>query len=114
MSDDIKAGDRELADVCADILFRHHGIITSSGLTWARELREAGYRKSHTITTAEELNALPEGSIVRTENYQLYVKDQIKGRDPISWWVTTNEHFYFRTKDIELPATVLYEQEAPL
>lgn len=39
---------RELADLCADILFRYHGIITSSGPQWADELMEAGYRKDPT------------------------------------------------------------------
>ncbi|MDF9748677.1 hypothetical protein [Arthrobacter sp. ES3-54] len=70
----------------------------------------AGYSKPHTITTVEELDALPEGSIVRTESYSLYVKDEIRV-GPTSWWVTTNEQFDFPSIDITLPATALYIPE---
>jgi len=62
------------------------------------------------IETAEGLESLPVGSIVRTESYALYVKERVYEKTG-SWWVTTNEQFDFRTSDIELPVQVLYEAE---
>ena len=63
-----------------------------------------GMTKPKKAKTGEELDALPEGAVVIT-NGQLYLKESRMGN---SWWVTTNEQFYFRTKDIELPAKVIY------
>lgn len=64
-----------------------------------------------TATTAEELDALPVASVIRTEVGSIYVKEDIRGASRRSWWVTTNEQFDFETKDIELPAQVLYVAE---
>jgi hypothetical protein len=69
-------------------------------------LAAAGYRKPCTITTTEELDEMPEGSMVRTDT-GFYLKEAL--RHGISTWVTTNERWYFKTEDIALPATVLYE-----
>jgi hypothetical protein len=60
------------------------------------------------LTTPEELEALPEGSIVRADNGQIYMKERKYERTG-SWWVIFNEQFDFKTEDIELPAAVLYE-----
>lgn len=54
----------ELAELYADILSRRHGIITSQSKDAADELIHAGYRKPCTVTTADEMNSLPVGSIV--------------------------------------------------
>ncbi|AYN57838.1 hypothetical protein HOU49_gp50 [Arthrobacter phage Eileen] len=69
----------------------------------------AGYRKPRTIITATELDALPEGTIVKTE-YRFYQVEA--SRHGIAWWVIFNEQHYFRSADIELPVTVVHEPEA--
>lgn len=67
--------------------------------------------KLRKVSTVEQLDALPVNSIVREDScHRIYVKDQIRV-GPTSWWVTTNEQYDFRSTDIELPATVLYEPE---
>ena len=57
------------------------------------------------VTTGEELDALAEGSMVRTDA-GFYMKEAI--RHGHSTWVTTNEQYYFNTDDIPLPAMVIY------
>jgi hypothetical protein len=61
------------------------------------------------VATVEDLDRLPEGSIVKTE-YQFYQVEA--SRHGAAWWVIFNEQHYFRSSDIDLPATVLYEPEA--
>jgi hypothetical protein len=58
-----------------------------------------------TITTIDELDALLEGAMVRTYA-GFYLKEAL--RHGVSTWVTTNEQYYFKTDDIPLPATVIY------
>lgn len=55
----------ELADDLADSIFRYTGVTTSSSKSMADELLAAGYRKPRTITTKQEVEALPDGSVIR-------------------------------------------------
>jgi hypothetical protein len=57
------------------------------------------------VETVEELDALPEGVMVRTDT-GFYLKEAL--RHGISTWVTTNERYYFKAEDVPLPATVIY------
>lgn len=70
-----------------------------------------GYRKPRTITTPEELDALPEGSVLLDPDGD--VGRKVLGgwtttvmEDDGSMWLTSNQ------EDMELPAIVLYEPEA--
>lgn len=58
-----------------------------------------------TASSVEDLDALPEGAMVRTDG-GFYLKEAL--RHGISTWVTTNEQYYFKSEDIPLPATVIY------
>jgi hypothetical protein len=68
----------------------------------ADALTAAGYRKPRTITTAEELDALPEGSVTldRTGDVQ---KRTYEG------WMSTGAE---EPNYVALPATAIYEPEA--
>jgi hypothetical protein len=57
------------------------------------------------LDSVEDLDALPEGAMVRTDT-GFYLKEAL--RNGFSTWVTTNEQYYFKTEDITLPATVIY------
>lgn len=75
-------------------------IMRSSMTETADAILAAGYRKPRTITTAKELDALPEGSIVAGDwaTYQLVLGS----------WVTLGGP---GTVQPTLPATVLHEPE---
>lgn len=76
----------------------------------AREILEAAApHLQPTVTTVEELDALPEGAMVRTDG-GFYLKEAL--RRGISTWVTTDEQYYFKSADIPLPATVIYRGQA--
>lgn len=85
----------DIYDLCAII---HCGI----GLNFedlAEEIIAAGFHRNRTIETEEELEALPDGSIVRD-----------------SWGITLTKDYesWYRTladdpDEVELPATVLWE-----
>ena len=72
----------------------------------------AGYSKPRTITTAEELDALPIGSVILSETYRHYADGTL-----ISFQRNQDGHWYrgARARDTHpdnfLPATVLYEPE---
>ena len=61
----------------------------------------AGYRKPRTITTAEELDALPVGSVVKDEDGHAHLKYP-RG------WVRTGQEPYSTPEGI-LPAIVIHE-----
>ena len=83
---------------------------TAQDITAAEAILAAGYRKPRTVTRVEELDALPEWSVVRSEQATIWEK---LGGDPTgSFWaetLTTREH---PSGHIALPATVLWEPEA--
>ena len=74
----------------------------------------AGYRKPRTITTAEELDALPDGSIVRDAKGFAWQKY----RRPISqnpaWFAATRDDDFYNSSDFidanRTPISVLWEQ----
>ena len=70
----------------------------------------AGYRKPRTITTAEELDALPEGTVVLSESYHSGVDGMALS---FQRWYDGDWHRGGRSgsthPDNFLPATVLYE-----
>lgn len=69
----------------------------------------AGYRKPRTITTAEELDALPVGVVILDSYSDTCRKNQYG-----SWQSFDEPDETYSTRSIEgcLPATVLYEPEA--
>jgi len=63
-----------------------------------------------TVTTVEELDALPDGSVIRTvgnEIWAVYVKDSEAGWDDRVWLRVAAEIPFQRTID-HLPALILY------
>ena len=78
----------------------------------AHHLHSIGYRKARTITTAEELDALPVGSAVGDSAgflYERYADDE----DPkFNYWFIPGDRRPYSTRRIALPATVLHEPEA--
>lgn len=88
----------DIADLCQII---HRGI----GLNFedlAEEIIAAGFHRDRTIETVEELEALPEESLVRDADGVHLTKDYE------SWYMTRAED----PDDVVLPATVLWEPEA--
>lgn len=70
----------------------------------------AGYRKLQQVTTAEELDALPVGSVVRTSGLfpRVAVKDAVwKGES--EWFVADSSEWCLDSTELDdLPATVLH------
>ncbi|WP_341394047.1 hypothetical protein [Arthrobacter sp. G119Y2] len=78
---------------------------TLSFHAWTAEaLIAKGYRKPRTITTVEELDALPRGSVIRDGDEELMEKTDI------GWccWVYLEG---FLSSELALPATVIHEPE---
>lgn len=77
-----------------------------------RELTEAiiaaGYRKPRTITTAEELDALPFETVIRDADEAVLER---WGQMEESGWVTVMVASFIPSDHIALPATVLYSPE---
>jgi len=65
---------------------------------------EAGYRKPRTITTAEELDALPEGTQIVDQAERLTLEET-----SIQFLEWVDRHG--NACHVELPATVLYEPQ---
>jgi hypothetical protein len=72
----------------------------------------AGFKKPRTVTTVEELDALPLGSVVRCGHGRVYERDYVETnpRDT-TWWIETGSTKDYQSSSIELPATVIYEGE---
>ena len=91
-------------DELAEIIDRdvhYYGIGTFDVVAAADAILAAGYRKPRTITTVEELDALPERSVVRDATTD--VLERLGGR----WYCGD-----FPGLAPTLPATVLWEPEA--
>jgi hypothetical protein len=114
---------RELVVIVHDAMFR--GDHREDPMTYPREvfvaadaILAAGYAKPRTITTVEELDALPIGSVIRTSG----VEDECDPRVAVKAAFWHNESEWFTADDSEwclssdelddLPATVLYEATA--
>jgi len=70
----------------------------------------AGYRRPRTVTTVEEMQALPMGSVIRLNDrgyvYARHYNDSVFPEDD---WVSPLHHVF---DEDWLPATVLHEPEA--
>jgi len=86
-------------------------------LNIAKHLREAGYRKPRTVTTPEELDALPVGSVIRTAGHagdepRIAVKDGF-WKTESEWFVADGSEWCLDSSELDdLPATVLLEGRA--
>ena len=73
----------------------------------------AGYRRPRTVTTVEELDALPTGTVVLADNHRHYLQEW---RLSFQKWDDGDWHRGARSgsthPDNFLPATVLHEPEA--
>jgi len=76
-------------------------IVEHVGNGIADAILAAGYSKPRTITTVEELDALPEGSVVRSGEGAVWESDS-------GVWYETASRLLHVVSDIALPATVLY------
>jgi hypothetical protein len=94
--------------------------LQGSQLAWAGYAADAvlaaGYRKPRIITTAEELDALPVGSVVRmsgtSEDARVAVKDGT-WKSESEWFVADGDEWCLDSTELDdLPATVLHEPEA--
>ena len=106
----------ELVQIYTDTLNEGHGIVsrTVQGNRAAGAILAAGYRKPRTITTAEELDALPAKSVILDRSGTPWVSDG----DPTQPWASVCEDPYGGpiwedSARIALPATVLHEGEKP-
>lgn len=70
----------------------------------------AGYRRHRTITTAEDLDALPVGSVIKDRDRDVCQRFRTGWRAMIH--EDHNDPWLTDTMEIALPATVLYEPEA--
>lgn len=82
----------------------------------ARAVLEAGYRKPRTITTEAELDALPEGSVIRTSGADEWlprVAVKTLSMTTTSYWSVADTDEWELTSDEldDLPATVLYSPD---
>jgi len=75
----------------------------------AHAILAAGYRKPRTITTMEELDALPDGVLILTEQGGYW--ESIKRMDGKNWWKEPGATFVSPSSDLTLPVTVLHEPE---
>jgi hypothetical protein len=92
------------------IRFAHvDGEPTGYGELFAEAVLAAGYRKPRTVSTDEELDALPVGSVVDGGTGFIYEKFAWEDDPEFPWWFTTGDKRHYSSKQISLPATVLYE-----
>jgi hypothetical protein len=97
----------ELAEIIGNSLITRNSPEQTAG-----EILTAGYLKPRIINTAEELDALPVESVVRSDMGNVYVKDYDLDAPSAIWWVTAGAVSEFPSIVISLPATVLFEGEA--
>jgi len=71
----------------------------------ADDLLAAGYKKPRTVTTVEELDALPSDAVIRSVYGGVFVKDG-------GWWAETGTRDKSLSADLDRPATVLHEGSA--
>jgi hypothetical protein len=71
----------------------------------ADSILAAGYRKPRTITTAEELDALPAESVVLSATSHVY---QHESEEDVTWWAHPGDQRVYASRQVRLPATVLH------
>jgi hypothetical protein len=81
---------------------RHNPAYAEYAFAMADAILAAGYRKPRTVATAEELDALPNGSIIRDDEGDGWQFFGLMG-----WFVTGGDKE--GSESPTLPATVLYE-----
>lgn len=90
------------------------GVVTSNGSyigtvtaeIIAASILAAGYSKPRTITTAEELDALPVGSVILSNG-----GEDSAQKDDEGYWYLWGGDIGLVSEEIMLPATVLYTPE---
>lgn len=96
----------ELATIIEDALTLSRGIIAWTGAAQddiAAAILADGYRRPRTIATVEELDALPNGSVI------LDADRATATRLDADYWEVAGYASHFRIDAITLPVTVLYE-----
>jgi hypothetical protein len=100
----------ELAEVIQNNLYATDGC-EQIGLLESEEIADAilaaGYRNPRTVTTAEELDALPRYSVIRTHQDDVYTKHYDFYEESDNW--EARDRMSIHTHD--LPATVLHTPE---
>ena len=96
-------------DELARVILENDEAGTMGGFTLADVILAAGYRKPRTVTTVEELDALPVRSVVRTERAGVYEKGCFPDEPDFPYWLVTGMSREFASLVLSLPATVLYE-----
>ena len=97
--------ERDEREELAQVICTIDGPATIGGRELAQGILDAGYRKPRTITTAEELDALPVGSVVLDADNVACQRMKLP-----ELWESGGE--LITTKLIPLPATVLHEPAA--
>lgn len=85
--------------------------LKGSQLAWAGysadAILAAGYRRPRTVTTVEELDALPAGSMILDSDPDALLRTESAG-----WYsVHDGDHIPYSSSAITLPATVLHEPD---
>ena len=80
----------------------------------AKHLQDLGYRKPRTITTAQELDALPEGTVIRDASG--VIRDRFNDSDTgAALWLRPGAQGWMLSRNFEdkhFPATILYSPKA--
>lgn len=103
----------EIAGIYIDTINRGHGVITrfEQGNRAAEAILAAGYRKTRTITTTEELDALLGSAVVKDSLGQVFEKQEAgQWYDGPHDWLAFDGKFW-DVDAIHFPATVLYEPQ---
>lgn len=98
---------------CLEIVHSEHCIFWDEDRISADAVLAAGYVKHRTITTVEELDALPVESVVRDASGMVFEKDCVVVRAGENWWLETGSSRHYDNTPIDLPATVLHEGAQP-
>lgn len=104
----------ELAEIiqdCGEYIPGSHADDYVSPNKAADAILAAGYRKPRIITTAEELDALPVGSVVLDNDGYGEVYQKAARRPAGIKWYETGYAIHWDSLELNLPATVLYSPE---
>jgi hypothetical protein len=95
----------DLAKVIAGTRFKVGTRRSQTTIEQADAILAAGYRKPRTITTVEELDALPAGSMILDSDPDALLRTESGG-----WYsVHVGDHFPYSSSAITHPATVFHE-----
>lgn len=93
----------EIADIFLDGCAHEAG-----GIDIAKAILDAGYAKRQQLTSVEELDALPLASVAITKLDEVISKRQEPSGGFQSWWAMAGTSEYFQSRELPLPATLLY------